>query len=153
MKNKDCPDREEWHGRFRGLGCRMTAGREAVIEVLSITKEHLSAEEIYNLAKKRNPELGLTTVYRTLERLSAMGEVYKFDFGDKRARFELARSAKGHHHHLVCTSCNAIIDYDDFIDDEVKLLKETEKKLSKKYNFKIEDHLLQFHGRCEKCSK
>ena len=153
MDRKKCPDRGEWHGRFRGMGCRMTAGREAVIEALSSTDEHLSAEEIYNLAKKKNPDIGLTTVYRTLERLSAMGEVYKFDFGDKRARFELAGSGKGHHHHLVCTACNSITDYNDFIDEELGLLKETEKKLSKKYDFEINSHLIQFYGRCKKCRR
>ncbi|HDT15736.1 MAG TPA: transcriptional repressor, partial [Firmicutes bacterium] len=67
------------------------------------------------------------------------------------ARYELAESSKGHHHHLVCTDCNRIIDYDDFIDDEVKLLEQTQKKLSKKYDFNIESHLIQFYGKCAEC--
>ena len=82
-----------------------------------------------------------------------MGEVHRLDSGDKRARFELAESGKGHHHHLVCTKCNRIIDYDDFIEDEVRLLKDTEKKLSKKYSFKIDGHLIQFFGICVKCAE
>ena len=131
----------------------MTAGREAVINVLASTKEHLSADEIFIRARKINPEIGLTTVYRTLERLSIMGEVHKLDSGDKRGRFELAHNEKGHHHHLVCTKCNKIIDYDDFIDDEVKLLSQTEKKLAKKYDFKINSHLIQFYGECKSCAE
>jgi Fur family ferric uptake transcriptional regulator len=79
--------------------------------------------------------------------------VHRLNSGDKRARFELADNEKGHHHHLVCTKCNKILDYDDFIDDEMKLLKDTEKKLSKKYSFKINSHLIQFYGTCDKCAE
>jgi Fur family ferric uptake transcriptional regulator len=151
MKNCECPGAEKLHGRFRGCGYRMTAGREAVIKVLQETQEHLSADEIFAKARAINPDIGLTTIYRTLEKLSMMGEVHKLDSGDKRGRFELANSGKGHHHHLVCSKCNRVIDYDDFIEDEVKLLKEMEKKLSKKYDFAITDHLIQFYGVCDKC--
>ncbi|HDQ25887.1 MAG TPA: transcriptional repressor [bacterium] len=153
MGRGKCFGQGGWHGKFHGRGYRMTAGREAVINVLSSTKEHLSADEIFIRARKLNPDIGLTTVYRTLERLSIMGEIHRLDPGDKRARFELAESEKGHHHHLVCTKCNRIIDYDDFIDDEVKLLSETEKKLSKKYDFKINNHLIQFYGECKECAE
>jgi Fur family ferric uptake transcriptional regulator len=151
MKYGNCNGRDGLHGKFRGCGCRMTAGREAVIEVLQDTKEHLSVDEIFIKARRINPDIGLTTIYRTLEKLALMGEVYKLDSGDKRGRFELANNEKGHHHHLVCTKCNRIIDYDDFIDEEVKLLKEMEKKLSKKYDFDINNHLIQFYGVCDKC--
>ncbi|MCE5300798.1 MAG: transcriptional repressor [Spirochaetia bacterium] len=151
MQDKNCQGRGQWHGKFHGCGCRMTAGRETVIRVLQETSKHLSADEIFIRARKINPDIGLTTVYRTLEKLSTMGEVHRLDSGDKRGRFELADSEKGHHHHLVCTMCNSIIDYDDFIDEEIKLLKETEKKLSQKYNFNINSHLIQFYGICEKC--
>ena len=82
-----------------------------------------------------------------------MGLVFKYDFGDGRARYELAEGPKGgrHHHHLVCTSCGRVVDYTDFIDEEIELLQKTEKGLSKKYNFKITDHLIQFYGLCDKC--
>jgi len=102
----------------------------------------------------RHPHIGLTTVYRTLDVLSDIGLVYKFDFGDGRARYELAEGPKGinHHHHLVCTSCNRVVDYTDFIDEEVELLKETEKGLSKKYDFRITNHLIQFYGLCGSCA-
>ncbi|HDQ25526.1 MAG TPA: transcriptional repressor [bacterium] len=151
MGRGNCHGQENWHGKFHGFGCRMTAGREAVITVLQGTKDHLSADEIFIKARRINPDVGLTTVYRTLERLSEMGEVHSLDSGDKRARFELANNEKGHHHHLVCTKCNRMIDYDDFIDDEVKLLQESEKKLSKKYDFTINSHLIQFYGICDNC--
>lgn len=144
-----------WHEKFTGCGYRLTIGREAVIEILSCSKGHLSAEDIYMKLRTRYPNIGLTTVYRTLDVLAALGMVYRFDFGDNRSRYELAEGPKApsHHHHLVCTECNRIIDYEDFIDKELELLKQTEKSLSKKYDFKINDHVIQFYGLCEKCNK
>jgi Fur family ferric uptake transcriptional regulator len=80
--------------------------------------------------------------------------VFKLDFGDGRARYELTKGSNGtqHHHHLVCTGCNKVIDYTDFIDEEVELLRETEKGLGRKYDFKITNHIIQFYGLCDKCS-
>ena len=142
-----------WHGRFRGCGYRLTVPRQVILEVLNMTEKHLSAEDVYLQVKKIYPNIGLTTVYRTLELLVKMGLVFKFDFGDGRARYELSEGPKGvrHHHHLVCTNCGGAIDYTDFIDEEVELLNRTEKGLSKKYNFKITNHLIQFYGLCDSC--
>ncbi|MCK5583723.1 MAG: transcriptional repressor, partial [Elusimicrobiales bacterium] len=124
------------------------------IETLEKTSAHLSAEDIYLKVHTQYPNIGLTTVYRTLEVLAQMRLISKFDFGDGRARYELTKnSKKEHHHHLVCTNCNRIIDYTDFIDEEVELLNKTEKALSKKFNFEISNHLIQFYGLCEKCKK
>jgi Fur family ferric uptake transcriptional regulator len=142
-----------WHGRFRGAGFRITAPREAILDVLSKTQQHLSAEDIYIAVHKVYPAVGLTTVYRTLELLVQMGLVFKFDFGDGRARYELAMGPKGarQHHHLVCTNCGRVIDYTDYIDEEVELLEQVEKGLHKKYNFDITHHLIQFYGLCDQC--
>jgi len=144
-----------WNGKFKGCGYRLTIPRRIILDVLSNTNEHLSAEEIYMKVHEVYPAIGLTTVYRTLELLTRAGIVYKFDFGDGRARYELSDSpkGKGHHHHLVCTGCGRIIDYTDFIDDEIELLNRTEKGLSEKYHFKITNHLIQFYGLCEDCYK
>lgn len=143
-----------WHGRFRGCGYRLTVPRESILHVLSKTSKHLSAEEIYLKVHKAYPAIGLTTIYRTLDLLVQMGIVFKFDFGDGRARYELSEGpgVTQHHHHLVCTNCGRVIDYADFIDEEKELLSRTEKGLSKKYNFNISDHLIQFYGLCDKCS-
>jgi Fur family ferric uptake transcriptional regulator len=142
-----------YHGMFAGTGYRMTVPRQAVLEVLSDTQEHLSAEEVYLQVHQKYPNVGLTTVYRTLELLEHMGMVQKFDFGDNRARFELCEGPgkPRHHHHLICTNCGRIIDYTDFINDEIELLKKTESGLSKKYNFSIQNHIINFYGLCERC--
>ena len=130
-------------------------GREAILEVLTDADKHLSAEEIYKEVRTRCPAVGLTTVYRTLEILVAMGIVFKFDFGDGRARYELTEgSQRGtHHHHLICTRCKRVIDYTDFIDDELAFLRKAEKGLSDKYRFTITNHQLSFYGLCDRCRR
>ncbi|MCK4463239.1 MAG: transcriptional repressor [Candidatus Omnitrophica bacterium] len=144
-----------WAGRFAGAGYRMTIPRQEILHVLNTTDEHLSAEDIYLKVRKVYPGIGLTTVYRTLELLVDMDIIRKFDFGDDRARYELAIGPKGvrHHHHLVCENCGRIIDYKDFVDEEKELLDKAEKGLSKKFDFEIKDHFIRFYGLCDKCQK
>ncbi|MEA3490251.1 MAG: Fur family transcriptional regulator [Candidatus Omnitrophota bacterium] len=141
-----------WYGQFRGSGYRVTVPRKAIMDVLSKTSKHLSAEEIYLEVHKVYPNVGLTTVYRTLELLIQMGLVHKFDFGDGRARYELAEGEKReHHHHLICIRCKRVIDYSDFREEELEFLRRAEKKLAEKYDFEIKNHLIRFYGLCDKC--
>ncbi len=153
MRKKRCPGPPWLSDRLKGRGYRCTISREIIMEILSHTLEHLSAEDIFLKIHKRYPQIGLTTVYRTLELLVDMDMVIKFDFGDGRARYELVDhpQGKGYHHHFVCTGCGRIMDYTDFINDELDLLKKTEEGLSLKYNFRIQGHLLQFYGLCADC--
>jgi len=142
-----------WHGEFQGCGYRMTRPREAILDVLSKTQDHLSAEDIYLAVHQFYPNIGLTTVYRNLELLVDMSMVVKFEFGHGKAKYELADeySSKGHHHHLVCRGCSRIIDYSDFMKDEVQFLNNIQNGLSEKYDFKIVDHQIQFYGYCNLC--
>ncbi|HNR65650.1 MAG TPA: transcriptional repressor [Atribacterota bacterium] len=142
-----------WQRQFRGGGYRITMPRQIILQVLDESKRHLSAEDIYLKVYQIYPTIGLTTVYRTLELLVRMGLVFKFDFGDGRARYELTRGDGNlsHHHHLICTNCGRIIDYDDFIEEELELIKKTRQELEKKYGFEIRNHTLQFYGLCKKC--
>jgi Fur family ferric uptake transcriptional regulator len=142
-----------YHGKFSGKGYRFTIPRRAVLDVLSDTHGHLSAEDIYFEVHKQHPAIGLATVYRTLELLEHMGLVLKFDFGDNRSRYEISQNPDGlrHHHHLVCTGCGRIVDYTDYVSEEKELLKKAEAGLSRKYNFSIKNHVINFYGLCEKC--
>ena len=141
-----------WCNRFNYFGARLTESREIIINILNNTDKHLSAEDIYLKAHKKNPSIGLTTVYRTLDLLIQMNIVQKFDFGDGRSRYELIKNSKGeNHHHLVCVRCKKIINYAEFIKDELDLINKTEKEISEKYNFKIMNHIIHYYGLCEDC--
>ena len=83
---------------------KLTPQREATVRVLiENEKDHLSAEDVYLKVKDKSPEIGLATVYRTLELLAELKVVDKINFGDGVARFDLRKEgAKHFHHHLVC---------------------------------------------------
>jgi Fur family ferric uptake transcriptional regulator len=126
--------------------------REAILKLLSRSPKHMSAKEIYASLHQSYPEMGLSTVYRTLDLLARMGIVTKLALGDKQSRYEFKSSEKEeHHHHLICTHCGKIINYSEFLDEELKLVKKTEDRLAEKYNFKILDHNIEFLGLCNKC--
>ncbi|GAB7386191.1 Fur family transcriptional regulator [Bacillaceae bacterium] len=126
---------------------KLTPQREATVRVLLENEaDHLSAEDVYLKVKEKSPEIGLATVYRTLELLSELKIIHKMNFGDGVARYDLRdEGAEHHHHHLVCVHCGTV---DEIIED---LLGEVERQVEKDFDFKILDHRLTFHGVCHRC--
>jgi len=146
------PGRYHWQHRFRENVPRWTLPREAILNLLSRSSRHMSAKEIYGALYAMYPGLGLTTVYRTLELLYRLGFVQKVSSGDGQSRYELkSEDKKNHHHHLICIKCGRIIDYRDFVQEELELMNKTVETLTKKHNFLIQDHNIEFLGLCEKC--
>lgn len=128
---------------------KLTPQRESILLVLlENEKDHLSAEEIYMLVKLKTPEIGLATVYRTLEMLTDLKILDKISFNDGLARYDLRKEgAKHFHHHLLCLECGDIEEVEDDLLGEVEKLIETD------YFFLVKDHRLTFHGVCQKCQK
>lgn len=128
---------------------KLTPQREATVRVLLEHEEdHLSAEDVYLLVKEKSPEIGLATVYRTLELLTELKIVDKINFGDGVSRYDLRKEGADHfHHHLVCIECGTV--------DEIQkdLLEDVEVIVEKEWNFKIKDHRLTFHGICHRCQE
>jgi Fur family ferric uptake transcriptional regulator len=146
------PGRHKWQYRFRENVSRWTVPREIILNLLSRTSKHMSAKDIYASLYTLYPGIGLTTIYRTLELLYRLGFVQKVTAGDGQSRYELkSEDKKDHHHHLICTNCGKIVDYRDFVQQELELIRKTEETLAKKHNFLIQDHNIEFLGLCEKC--
>ncbi|MGM8214035.1 ferric iron uptake transcriptional regulator [Bacillaceae bacterium W0354] len=126
---------------------KLTPQREATVRVLLEHEEdHLSAEDVYLLVKEKSPEIGLATVYRTLELLSELKVVDKINFGDGVSRFDLRKEGADHfHHHLVCVECGSVKEIEE------DLLGDVEKVVESQWKFKVQDHRLTFHGVCENC--
>src|SRR5690606_11197854 len=130
-------------------GYKLTPQREATVRVLlENEQDHLSAEDVFMLVKDKFPEIGLATVYRTLELLSEMQVVEKMNFGDGVARYDLRNDDNHHHHHhLICIQCGAV---DEIMEDWLEPLEE---KLKKEFNFTVLDHRLDFQGICHRCNE
>ncbi|BAF60056.1 MAG: transcriptional repressor [Pelotomaculum sp.] len=135
--------------RLRAGDSKLTARRELVLKVLlENSDKHLSAEEVYNLVKRRAPEMGLATVYRALELFQEFDIIHAIDFGDGRKRYEFG-SGKGkihHHHHLICTKCGGITEVNE------DLLEDLENRVSRQHHFTITDHQLKIFGICRQCT-
>ncbi len=126
---------------------KLTPQREAtVIVLLEHEADHLSAEDVFLLVKEKSPEIGLATVYRTLELLTDLKVVDKINFGDGVSRFDLRKEGDHHfHHHLICIECGKVEEVQE------DLLGEVEKIVESRWDFAIKDHWLTFHGICKVC--
>ncbi|GGP10361.1 ferric iron uptake transcriptional regulator [Oceanobacillus neutriphilus] len=126
---------------------KLTPQREATVRVLLEREDdHLSAEDVYLLVKEKSPEIGLATVYRTLELLSELKIVDKINFGDGVSRYDLRKEgAKHFHHHLVCIECGSVEEIEN------DLLGEVEQIVENDWGFEVKDHRLTFHGICRQC--
>lgn len=145
MKQRIERIKKELHSK----GYKLTPQREATLTVLlERESDHLSAEEIFLLVKDKAPDIGLATVYRTLELLSELSIVDKINFGDGVSRYDLRKEGVDHfHHHLVCMECGSV---EEIIED---LLGDVEKIVEDDWGFEVKDHRLTFHGICKECQK
>lgn len=134
--------------QLKAEGYKLTPQRRAVLDVIIDNEgKHLTTEEIYDIVKANCPEIGLATVYRTLQLLEKMGVVYKMNFDDGCNRYELIHNYENHHHHhLICVNCGNVEEVED------DLLGTLEENIEKKYKFKITNHSVKFFGYCRKCS-
>jgi Fur family ferric uptake transcriptional regulator len=123
-----------------------------VFNVLVRTEQHLTAKDIFAALRASSPDIGLTTVYRTLELLTGADLVRRVFTPSGEVRFEYRRGGRSdHHHHLICTACGRIVNYRDFEKEELDLVRRTETVLARKYRFVIQDHNIEFLGLCEQC--
>ena len=131
--------------RLSEQGYRLTPQRIMVLSAIENSDDHISAEEIYAQVGAKFPQVNISTVYRTLELLKRLGLVTETDFGEGRVRYHPV--GKGHHHHLVCQECGAIIDLDESVLTTLK------SALLREYKFSADLRHLAIFGRCVKCSK
>ena len=122
----------------------MTRQRKVILEELRKVDTHPSADEVYEMVRKRLPRISLGTVYRNLEILSKSGEIQKLEIGCNLKRFD---GIAENHYHIRCLHCDRVIDAPEGLDIAVN------HDLKKHINgFKILGHRLEFIGLCSQCS-
>ena len=134
--------------RLQSKQYKLTTQRRTVLEILiERPGQHLSAEDVYGVLRDNHSEIGLATVYRTLELLVQLDILQRMEFGDGCSRYEIADPEKHEHqhHHLICVKCGKVME---FFDD---LLDELEADVAEKSGFKITDHQVKFYGYCKEC--
>ncbi|TCS91294.1 Fur family ferric uptake transcriptional regulator [Keratinibaculum paraultunense] len=134
---------------FKEEGYKLTTQRRAILDAIVENHEkHLSPEEIYDIVKKKYPEIGIATVYRTLQLLEKLNIIYRLNFDDGYNRYELnCNSENHHHHHLICLKCGKVIEV------KLDLLENLENEIENENGFKIVDHNVKFFGYCNRCQE
>lgn len=130
-------------------GFKLTTQRDRVLSVLQDNaSQHMTVEEIYNKVKEQCPDIGLATVYRTIQLLHDLKMIEKLNLNDGCIRYEMGKfdEAHHHHHHLICENCGRVYEVED------DLLESIEEIVSQKYNFKINNHVVKFYGICGECN-
>ena len=138
---------ERLKNNLKGKGYKLTPQRRSIIDsIIKNEGNHLTTEELYDLVKVECPEIGLATVYRTVQLLEDIGVVCKLDLNDGCNRYELIHEDENHqHHHLICTNCGKVIEV------QGDLLEGLENQIQKTYNFEVKNHSLKFYGFCNEC--
>jgi len=123
---------------------KITNQRQLVARVFFERKEHMSAEELYRTVQKKFPEIGFTTVYRTLNLLVDADLAAAHNFKGSFTRFEPVEHKK-HHDHLICLKCGKIIE---FTNNRIEKLQE---EVARQHRFQVKDHTLEIFGTCDSC--
>ncbi len=134
---------DTWLTCLQSEGYRLTMPIRVIVEILCRSNCILGPLDLFDLGRKAYPQMGLVTVYRTLEKLEQLGLVQRVHQANNCHGY--LRAAHGHEHILLCTRCGRV-EY--FAGDDLNGLFE---KVAQKSKFKIEEHWLQLHGLCENC--
>ena len=124
---------------------KLTPQRRVVIQAIVSNQEHLTPTAIYEKVHQDHPDIGLVTIYRTIEILAKLKLICELHAGGSCHSYTI--SAPGHHHHLICSNCGKVVDFPSCE------LEEAQQSLSKQTGFRIDSHLLEFIGLCQTCQK
>jgi Fe2+ or Zn2+ uptake regulation protein len=133
--------------RLAASGQRYTSSRRAIIEVLVSTQAPMTLPDILSA----DTTLAQSSAYRNLSELIAADVVHRIVTTDEHAHFELAEDLTEHHHHLICSSCGSVTDF------QVPAAVETELdqalgQIAEREHFAVDHHRLDLVGRCHTCA-
>ena len=124
-------------------GTRPTRQRRAVAAALQSFDDFRSAQEIHDLLRRNRENVGLSTVYRTLQALADCGEVDTLRTEEGEAVYR--RCSAAHHHHLVCRSCGRTVEVEG---PAVEAWADT---VADRHGFTDVSHTLEIFGTCPDC--
>ncbi len=125
-------------------GLKKTSQRDLIVSIFFKTSTHLSLDELLQRVRKKSPRVGYATIYRTMKLLTECGLAIERQFGDGQTRYEPVPD-KGHHDHLICTSCGKIIEFEN------EKIEQLQKEVAREKKFMVASHKLELYGLCKKC--
>jgi Fur family peroxide stress response transcriptional regulator len=128
---------------LRSKGYKATPQRIAVCRIALNSREHPSAQQVYDEVKKIHPTVSLSTVYKTLEVLRDIDLVQEINLPKGQARFD---SCMNPHINLICLKCGTITDLDNITVEEIT------RKVAAAKKFRPTGQRMDVYGICQKCS-
>jgi len=129
--------------KIHSLGYRLTPQRRLVMEILEESQEHIDAEWLFIQAKRRDPNISLATVYRSLALLKEAGLVQEHHLGEDHGHFETAGA--GPHYHFTCLKCGRVIEFEA---PQVKTMVDV---LGESKDLQVTQIQLHLSGYCSNC--
>lgn len=126
-------------------GLRTTSQRALILDIIRRGGRHLDADEIYRRARKKEPRISLSTVYRSLLKFKELGLVGEYHFDDSHHHYEVKPSVN--HHHLMCLECGRVIEFD------YDVLGEVMRQVPGAAGFEITETELRITGYCVECQQ
>jgi len=123
---------------------RLTPQRQIILEELSKVKTHPTANEVYDMVRKRLPRIGLGTVYRNLDLMADSGMILKLEVGGTQKRFDATTDL---HYHIRCCRCGRVDDI------EMDVFHDLEQSASNATDYQVLGHHIEFTGICKSCTE
>ncbi len=123
---------------------RNTEQRRVILEELAKVDTHPTANDVYQMVRKRLPRISLGTVYRNLEILSQTGKIKTIELAGKEKRFDGRTDT---HYHVRCLKCGRLDDV------SIQIIPQIDEALKGRTGYKILGHRLEFFGVCPHCSE
>lgn len=130
--------------RLRGSGYKVTNARRTVLEVLLEMEGHVTSSDVLEAVAEADARIGRASVFRTLDLLTQLN-IIRPTYVDTSATPQYVMMPDGHHHHVICTNCSRVIEFDDCG------LSQLQKRLESEYSLTITGHLLEFYAICKEC--
>jgi len=128
---------------LRNAGYKLTTPRLTLLDVLEQNGGHLTSTELLALVAERDASIGRASVFRTIDLLARLGIVASMVQDGSTINYVLM--VGGHHHHMVCTNCRTVTEFEHC---GMGALFE---RLEREYGFQHHGHLLEVYGICQNC--
>jgi Fur family ferric uptake transcriptional regulator len=127
-------------------GLRKGGARTAVVEALADHECAVTALDLDDELRRRQPPVGRASVYRALEQLEQLGLVQRIEVCRGTAGYERVDPTGHHHHHAICRDCGRMVPFED------PSLEQAIGQVSQKMSFDVTQHDVVLRGRCERCA-
>ncbi|MGJ3240576.1 MAG: Fur family transcriptional regulator [Anaerolineae bacterium] len=131
--------------RLRKAGYKLTHARLTVLDVIQNLGGHCTSAEVLDAVAQVDESVGRASVFRTLDLLTQLN-IIRPTYVDTSMTPQYVMMPDGHHHHIICTSCNQILEFEDCG------LSDLTHRLEKQFNLEIIGHLLEFYALCQDCA-